>query len=214
MKKTLNICLVDDHKLFRRGLAELIRLLDDRFQVYAEFDHGQQFLEGVGKLDRLPDLLILDIDMPVMNGFETLAALQAQKLSIPTLIITMVTDEEALIKMVRLGVRGYLSKDIDPDTLKTAIESIATTGFHFTEALTGRLVAHLQTSAEEIQLSERELDFIRLCCTELTYTEIADKMHLSPKTIDGYRAKLFERFELKSRVGLVLLAVKKGWLQV
>lgn len=214
MGKTWNICLVDDHKLFRKGLAELIRLLDDRFHVYAEFDHGKQFLEGIGKLDPQPDLLILDIDMPVMNGFETLAALQAQNMAIPTLIITMVSGEEALIKMVRLGVRGYLSKDIDPDTLRTAIESIAQTGYHFTEALTGRLVAHLQMNPEEIQLSERELDFIRLCCTELTYTEIADRLHLSPKTIDGYRAKLFERFELKSRVGLVLLAVKKGWLQV
>jgi two-component system invasion response regulator UvrY len=210
----IHICLVDDHRLFRKGLAELIRLLDNRFKVVAEFDNGKQFLDGLDSLTQKPDLLILDVDMPVMNGFETLAAMQTRQIQIPTLIITMITDEEALIKMVRLGVRGYLNKDIDPGILKTAINSIFETGYHFTETLTGRLVAHLKDPHEAHDLSARELDFIRWCCTELTYTEIAVKMHLSPKTIDGYRAKIFDRFELKSRVGLVLLAVKKGWLKV
>jgi two-component system invasion response regulator UvrY len=215
MGNQINICLVDDHKLFRKGLSELIRLLDPEFHVLAEFDHGKQLIDGLDRLPQLPDLLILDIDMPVMNGFETLAALQNQKREIPTLIITMVADEPTLIRMVRLGVRGYLSKEIEPAELKAAIHAIATVGYHFTDALTGRLIAHLkQAPDEDINLSERELEFVRLSCTEMTYQEIAEAMHLSPKTIDGYRAKMFDRFDLKSRVGLVLLAVKKGWITV
>jgi two-component system, NarL family, invasion response regulator UvrY len=213
MGNQINICLVDDHKLFRKGLSELIRLLDTKFHVTAEFDNGKQFINGLEFMPHAPDLLILDIDMPVMDGFETLAALNSLNREIPTLIITMVDDEQTLIRMMRLGVRGYLSKEIEPDELKTAIYSIATVGYHFTEALTGRLIAHLKNGpTEKIVLSERELEFIQLCCTEMTYQEIAEAMHLSPKTIDGYRAKLFERFDLKSRVGLVLLAIKKGWI--
>jgi DNA-binding NarL/FixJ family response regulator len=105
-----------------------------------------------------------------------------------------------------------LSKEIEPDELKQAIQSVVESGFYFNDMMTGRLLAHAKNNNTEGELAERDLNFIRLCCSELTYFEIADKMNLSPKTIDGYRAKLFERFEIKSRVGLVLLAVKKKWL--
>lgn len=213
MKTDIHIVIVDDHKLFRKGLVELVRMLDPNFKIIAEFDHGKQLLEGLSVLPVKPDLVILDIDMPVMDGYETLAAIQNQNIDLPALIVTMVDEEASLIRMVKLGARGYLSKEIDPEQLKEAIHAIIHSGYHFTDRLTGRLVAHLQHHTPETDLNDRDLNFVRLCCTELTYTEIADQMHLSPKTIDGYRAKLFERFALKSRVGLVLLAVKKKWLE-
>lgn len=188
-------------------------MLDKNFTVIAAFDHGQQLIENLHNLNDEPHLVVMDVDMPVMNGFQTLQVLQAKNITTPVLMVTMINDENALIKAVKLGARGFLSKEIEPKELSEAIYAILTIGYHFTESLTGRLVNHIQNESQEGQLNAREMAFIKLCCSELTYQEIAHEMHLSPKTIDGYRAKLFERFQIKSRVGLVMLAFKKGWVE-
>ena len=126
----------------------------------------------------------------------------------------MLQDETTLIRMLKLGIKGYLGKDVEPAELKNALLSIHNKGFHYTDAFTGRLIAVLQSDGENDPavsiMNDRELTFLKMCCSEMTYKEIADKMCLSPKTIDGYRANLFEKLEAKSRVGLVLYAIKNG----
>jgi DNA-binding NarL/FixJ family response regulator len=215
MTKTLNLAVVDDHTLYRRGLVNLIQSLGDLFVVQWEFANGKDFLDALQDNVR-PDLVLLDIDMPVMNGFETAAFLKEHYPKLPILVVSMLDDEATLIRMLKLGVRGLLSKDVEPEELKMALQAISDKGFYYTDTLTGQLIHALNHPplAAESLLNEREQEFIVLCCSELTYKEIADKMCLSPKTIDGYRAALFEKLEIKSRVGLVLYAIREGIFHV
>ncbi|MCR9173377.1 MAG: response regulator transcription factor [bacterium] len=214
--KTINIAVVDDHQLFRKGLIKLIHSLSDSYKVVFEASNGEDFLSRMDNFDQLT-MIIVDIDMPVMNGYELAEALMKKHPDLPVLALTMHGDNEmSIIRMIKSGVKGYLSKDIEPDELKSAIETVSSGVFHFNQALSGKLLNMVITDNESKKelFNDRELEFLRLCCSELTYKEIADKMFLSPKTIDGYRAALFERFEAKSRVGLVLLAIKNRWVNL
>lgn len=210
------IAVVDDHGLYRKGLIKLIKSLSPAFDVCLEASNGQDFLNRLQKEEK-PHVVIVDIDMPIMNGFEIAEILKTEYPDLHVLIITMLEDEQALIRMLKSGVKGYLSKDVEPDELLQALETISKGNFHYTDTMSGKLIHAIQMEGEKGNshgLSDREITFLELCCSELTYKEIADKMFLSPKTIDGYRAALFERFDAKSRVGLVLLAVKNGWVKI
>lgn len=208
----IKIAVVDDHGLYRKGLINLIHSLSDRFDVAWQASNGQAFLDLLPQIDS-PDLVIMDIDMPLLNGFETATLLQTQQPQLPILIVSMMEDETSLIQMLKLGVKGFMSKDVEPEELKKAIENVAAGQFHHNEALTTRLIQALHQNANGSpvgnDLLDHELEFLRFCCTELTYKEIADKMYKSPKTIDGYRAQLFEKLGAKSRVGLVMYALKQ-----
>lgn len=214
MSQKVHIGVVDDHKLFRSGLINLIESLDSNYKVTIEANNGKEFLELL-ELNR-PDLdvLLLDASMPIMDGFETAEYLQKNHPTIRVLIISMNDDEESILRMLRLGVKGYLGKDVEPQELREAITSIMNKGFYYTDRLTGQLILSLQNPLKEQHLTsiltEQERTFIQLACSEYTYVQIADKMCLSPKTIDGYRASVFEKFNLKSRVGLVMYAIKMG----
>jgi DNA-binding NarL/FixJ family response regulator len=203
----IKIGVVDDHQLFRQGLIQLIQFLGSEYDVIISASNGKDFFEKL-KNSETPDLVLLDIEMPQMNGYEAAAQLQREHPTIKVLIISMNEDETALIKMLKLGVRGFLNKDVDPNELKRAIDAVITKGYHYTDRLTGRLISILQHDDEAPTITENEHIFIRLACSEDPYKVIADKMCLSVKTIDGYRAKLFEKLNVKSRVGLVMYAIK------
>ncbi len=214
MNEPVKIAVVDDHTLYRKGLIKLIRSISPELDIFMEASDGKEFIDRLSE-DQLPDLAIIDIDMPVMSGFEVAEYLKEHYPSVQVLVVTMLDDEQSLIKMIRAGVKGYLGKDVEPDELKKAIHTISAGQFYYTEALSGKLVDAIRNdNMEADQLNDREAEFIHYCCSELTYKEIADRMFLSPKTIDGYRANLFERFEVKSRVGLVLFALKRGWVEI
>lgn len=211
----LKIAVIDDHRLYRSGLVNLIHSLGEGFKVVMEESNGLAFLNAL-KAATPPDIVILDIDMPVMNGFETAEQLALLYPTIPILVVTMLEDENSVIRMLRNGVKGFLSKDVEPEELKEALLSIAKKGYHYSDLLTGKLIQALQQPDQDQThgLNERELEFLKLCCTELTYKEIADTMCLSPKTIDGYRGLLFEKIGVKSRVGLVVFAIKSGLVEL
>jgi DNA-binding NarL/FixJ family response regulator len=215
MSEVIKIAVIDDHGLFRKGLIKLIKSLDTSFEIILEASNGEDFLNRLSP-DNLPDIAIVDIDMPIMDGFETSATIEEAYPSIHVLIITMMEDEKSLIRMIKSGVKGFLSKDVEPDELKKAIHSIALGKFHYNDAVSGKLIQMIQSGDDPGHhgLNHREYTFLEFCCSELTYKEIADQMFLSPKTIDGYRANLFERFNAKSRVGLVLLAIKNEWVKI
>jgi DNA-binding NarL/FixJ family response regulator len=208
------IVIVDDHVLLRNGLASLIK--DLGYGVLFEADNGKDFINKL-KPKYLPDIVLMDINMPGMDGFETAEWIKKYHPSIKVLALSMNDSENAIIRMLRAGAVGYILKDTDPTELNTAIHSIIQKGFYYNEMVTGKLihlVNHLgendPTSFSMLQLNEREREFLKYACTELTYKEIADQLHVSPRTVDGYRDALFEKLMVKTRVGLVLFALRSG----
>lgn len=218
--EAVKIGLVDDHKLFRKGLISLIDILKLQYSIVFEVSNGKELQKIITK-DNLPDILLLDVNMPEMDGFETVIWMQKEYPSVHILIVSMIGKEETIVRMLKLGVKGYLSKDVEPKELEEAIRSVMNKGFYYTDFITGKLVHSFQNGVSEFEgalrfheLKEREREFIKHACSEMTYYEIADKMCLSPKTIDGYRNTLFEKLNVKNRVGLALHAVKEGWVKL
>lgn len=218
MKESIKIALVDDHALLRKGLAELIKNIG--FPVIIEADNGKDFIAKL-KPNMLPDVVLLDINMPQMDGYETALWLKLNHPEVKVLALSMYDDENAIIRMLKNGAKGYILKDTDVSLLKEAIENVYQKGFHYSEMVTGRLIHSLNnldndynSTAQLLKLNEREIEFLKLACTEMTYREIAEKMYLSPRTIDGYRDALFEKLTIKTRVGLAIYAIKHGVVHV
>jgi two-component system invasion response regulator UvrY len=213
------IALADDHVLLRNGLASLLKDLD--YEVVFEADNGAEFLEKL-KVAARPDIVLMDINMPKMDGYDTTQWLKRNEPEIKVLALSMYDDENAIIRMIKCGAKGYILKDSDPSELKTAIQSVLTKGFYHSELVTGKLIHtinHLNEPENSsvknlLGLNEREIEFLKLACSEMTYKEIAEQMCLSPRTVDGYRDALFEKLDLKSRVGLVLFAIKNGVIKI
>src|SRR5574343_741646 len=211
---TVSIAIVDDHTLFRKGLIRLIELVGSQYVIAFEADNGKDLQEKLLTFPA-PDIILLDINMPQMDGYQTVQWLNEQHPLTKVLVVSMIEKEETIVTMLKLGVKGYLGKDVEPKELSEALHAVMNKGYYYTDFITGKLVHSIQigkenTTKELPPMNDRELDFLKLACSEMTYNEIAAKMFLSPKTIDGYRNALFERLNVKSRVGLALWAVKHG----
>lgn len=210
-----NVVLVDDHILLRHGLANLIKNFGE-YEVLFEANNGKDFIKKL-KPDVLPQAVLMDINMPEMDGYETCLWLKDNYPDVRVLALSMYDNENAVIRMFKAGARGYILKDSDPAQLQEALNAVITKGFYYTEMVTGTLIhtiTHLDEKENQvknvIKLRDHEITFLKLVCTELTYKEIADKMFKSPRTIDGYRDDLFEKLNVKTRVGLVMYAIKNG----
>jgi two-component system, NarL family, invasion response regulator UvrY len=213
--KKIPVALVDDHILLRNGLANLINSFEE-YQVIFEANNGIDFLEKI-KINPQTAIVLMDINMPEMDGYDTTLWLKRNVPEVKVLALSMYDSENSIIRMLKSGARGYVLKDIEPGEFKTALNALVVKGFYYSEMVSGKLM-HAVNSMGETEnniktldiLTAREIDFLKLACSELTYKEIADKMYLSARTIDGYRDDLFEKLHLKTRVGLVLFAIKNG----
>ncbi len=212
LHSTYNVVIVDDHELFAQSLQGLVNSFSG-FNVLYHVSNGKQLQTALQTKSTLPDLILLDINMPVMNGLETMQWLKEAFPNVKVLALSMDDNEDTIIKMLRYGAKGYLLKDIHPETFKMAMTEVLEKGFYNSDKVYNSL-QNGSLKQEELQLKERELEFLNWACTELTYKEIADKMCLSPKTIDGYRESLFEKLQVKSRIGLVLYAIKNRLIDV
>ena len=215
MKKT-TVALIDDHKLFRDGLSQIINEYAG-FQVIIEADNGKDFIHKLERTAANPDIVLLDINMKEMDGFETAEWIRRHRPDARVLVLSMYENENSVIRMLRLGARGYVLKDIRKQELQQALTSLVEKGYYYTDHVTGRLIYAINNLDEVkkpnaikeiVSLSPNEIEFLKLACSELTYKEIAEKMNLSAHTIDGYRDSLFDKLNIRSRVGLVLYAVK------
>lgn len=209
-----SVVIVDDHLLFAQALENLVNTFD-HFKVLYHVKNGQEFLDKLEDAESIPDVALMDINMPVMNGIETMQRLNKSHPDIRVLALSMDDDEGTIIKMLRAGAKGYLLKDIHPDTFRLALNDVTQKGFYYSDRITNTVLSSLhKNEPPEIHLKDREIEFLKLVCTEKTYKEIASDMFLSPKTIDGYRESLFEKLQVKSRIGLVIYAIKNNLYKV
>lgn len=221
MKKAekIKVALADDHILLRKGLAGVVDSFGD-YAVLFEADNGQHFTQQIKKYGE-PDIVLMDINMPEMDGYITAKWLKQHHPLVNVIALSMYDNENAIIRMFKAGAKGYILKDSEPPELQNALDSVHQKGYYYSELVTGRLIHsinQMDDKKSEIkilnELNDREVEFLKHACTEMTYKEIAEKMFVSPRTIDGYRDSLFEKLEIKTRVGLVMYAIKNGIVSV
>ena len=208
-----SVALVDDHTLLRNGLASVINSFTG-YTVLFEANNGKHFTELLNP-DNLPNLVLLDVTMPVMNGYETALWITTHYPQIKILALSMLNDERSIIRMLRNGAKGYILKDAELNELKKALDSVVSKGIYINELMYNNIIHSMNSQGPEenehhkaMGLTEREKEFLRWLCTDKSYKEIAAAMYLSPRTIDGYRDILFEKLKVASRVGLVIFAIR------
>jgi len=208
----MSIALVDDHLLFRRGIAALIQTFPE-YEVLFDAGSGEEFCQKLTPKFK-PDIVLLDLNMPVLNGLQTALWLQQNHPEIHVIVLSMFEDEDTVINMMKTGIKGYLLKDAEPAEFKMALDAVRENDMYFPAFVTRYLARSFTKVASDIKLNSREIEFLQLVSTELTYKEIADQMCVSLRTIDGYRDQLFIKLNLKNRIGLVLYAIKNKIVNV
>ena len=214
MNEIKYIAVVDDHTMVRKGLTSLINLFAG-YKVLFDASNGQDFIRQL-KPKHLPDIVLLDIVMPEMDGYMTASWVRTNFPDIKVLALSTMEAESAIIRMIKCGASGYLLKDADPTELKRAFDEVLTTGYYYNDLISRKIIRSIGLLTESsnlnafVQMTEREMEFIKLACSEKTYSEIAREMYLSERTVDGYRDALFKKLDVSSRVGLVLYAVRNG----
>ena len=202
----VNIAIVDDHNLFRKGICSILKEVED-FSIVIETESPKELLEKISNVK--VDVAIVDIKMPELTGFELTEILSTKYPDVKVIALSMFNDETPIIRMLRAGAKGYLVKGCEPWELKLAVKSVYEKGFYNGDVMSRTLLKRV-SSDDELLLRDYEISFINHCCTELTYKEIASEMGVSPRTNDGYRDRIFEKLNVRSRTGLVLYALKSG----
>lgn len=209
------IVIVDDHTLFRNGLRILLNTLAD-YQVAGEASNGRQFLDLLEK--EVPDLVLLDINMPVMDGIEAATIAQKQYPDLKIITLSMYGEEDYYYKMVNAGVKGFLLKNSDIKEVKTALDVVYDGGSFFSSELLQNLVNNLKSSSKSkeshAELSEREMEILILICQGLSNQEIGDKLFISKRTVDKHRANILEKSESKNTAQLVVYAIKNKLVEL
>lgn len=208
--KEIRIAVVDDHTMFRQGISSLLSEYDE-IKIVFDAANGAVLKEKIGKY-QIPDVVLMDITMPLVNGYEATSWLKKTHPEVKVLALSMFEEDEPIIKMLRCGAGGYVLKESNASDLVHAIRTIAQHGYFLNDLVSGKLLRSIRDEVKPSDalgdLSTNEIKFLELCCSELTYKEIAAKMCVSPHTVDNYRDALFQKLDLKSRTGLVIFALK------
>lgn len=211
------IVVADDHILIAEALSGIIEKFR-QYHVLYEVANGKMLMEKFRQPKNIPDIVLLDINMPVMDGFETAQWLTQHHPAIHILALSMQDEEDTLIRMIRCGAKGYLLKNIHPAELEKALDALVQKGYYYPDWITHKVLLNLSNGKEDlaarIPLNDREIKFLQYAATELTYKEIAAEMFCSPRTVESYRDGLFEKFGLKTRIGLVMYALRSGIIKM
>lgn len=205
---TIKVALADDHTMFRRGLVSILKPYVD-IEVLFDAANGRELVDAIHAADIRPDICIIDINMPEMNGYDTARHIKRHFPKIKMLALSMYDDEDNIIKMLRNGANGYLLKDSEPDVLVDALKAMQKQGFYHSELITADILKSIN-DVDMLRLSSAEIDFLKMACTEMTYKEMSTAMAVSERTIDGYRDRLFHKLNVRSRIGLVMYAIRNG----
>jgi len=206
-----SIVIVDDHTLLSQAISGLVNSFED-FEVLYTCKNGQELIDKLVFKENIPDIILMDVQMPIMDGIEATLHLKDHFPGIKVIALSVEAEERTILRMLRAGAKGYLLKDTEKSVLENALKELDEQGFYHTNTVAQLLVKSLEED-HSLALKEREVEFIKHACTEMTYNEIADKMFLSPKTIQGYRDSVFSKLNLKNRTGLVIYAIKNGFFK-
>jgi DNA-binding NarL/FixJ family response regulator len=204
-----SVVIVDDHTLLSQAIGAMVDNFD-QFSVLYHCKNGEEMIQKFSDSPKnIPEVVLMDINMPIMNGIETTQWISDHHPDVNVMALSVEDADLTILKMLKAGAVGYLLKDTEKKVLEHALTEVVENGFFHTKNVTNLLMQSISGGAKAtIQFKENELTFMKLACTELTYKEIADRMCLSPKTIDGYRDVLFTKLNVKNRVGLVMYAIK------
>ncbi len=203
------IGIVDDHQLFLKSLSLMLK----SFQVYEvvlEGLNGKEIQAQLAQLDTPPSIMLIDVNMPVMNGIETAKWLCKNYPDMKLVALSMNDNDAIVIEMIKAGCCAYLLKETHPDELEKALHEIHTKGYYNADTSNINFRRLLISEKESVNITEKERQFLQHASSDLTYKEIAALMFLSERTIDGYRETLFAKLKVQSRVGLVMEAIRKG----
>lgn len=210
---TIHILLADDHLLFRRGLASLLGEFED-LEVVLEAANGRELLDNMPAAPA--DVLLLDLDMPEMNGQEVMLALQEMPAPPKVIVLTMHDSDALILRLIEMGASGFLLKDAEIGEVVSAIRQVHAGQQHYNERTNKALLKHLRKEvevaekSEALQLSSRELEVLALICRELTTREIANALCISPRTVEGHRNRLLEKTGARNVAGLAIFAMQQG----
>jgi DNA-binding NarL/FixJ family response regulator len=203
------IGIVDDHQLFLKSLGMMLK----SFKVYdvvIEAVNGKELQDKLLAGSPVPSIMLIDVNMPVMNGLETAKWMKANYPKVKLVALSMNDNDTVIIDMIKAGCCAYMLKETHPDELEKALLEIQVKGFYNGDASNISFRRMLLSEGEVVQLTEKEKQFLQYACSDMTYREIAALMFLSERTIDGYRETLFKKLKVESRVGLVMEAIRKG----
>lgn len=213
-KNTKSVAIADDHKLFRKLLINVLE--KGGWTTTVEAGNGQDLLDHLP--GNLPDVILLDLNMPVMNGLETIPLLRKKWKSIPILVVSMCDKAKYISKAVEYGAVGYVSKNSDPEEIITALDAIQKKGYYFNDITNKALIKKFEVDTNCMNIEENNLEklsleernVLNMICEEKSYTEIASKLYISPRTVEGIRNRLVDKIGTKSTIGLVVYAIEKG----
>jgi DNA-binding NarL/FixJ family response regulator len=210
----IKIALADDYKIFREGLKVSLSS-DDQINVIHEADNGEDLLTNIEK-DK-PNLIIMDLKMPIMDGMEATQIIRKKYPEINILVVSMYDDDKFIIHLMEIGANGYLLKNAEPDEIRKAIHAVTENGYYFNDLVNKALLKKLVIRSnikpsfnENVELTERELEVLKLICEEKTATEIGKEIFLSPRSVEGIRQRLIEKVGVRNMAGLVMFAAKSG----
>ncbi len=212
---SIAIGIVDDHQLFLKSLSLLMSSFNN-YSVVVEALNGKDLQEKMKQLTMLPEMILLDVNMPEMNGLATVQWLTATHPNIKVIALSMNDNDKTIIEMIKAGCCAYLLKDTHPNELEKALNDVYHRGYYNGDVsnINYRRLLMAEKESELLNITEREKEFLQLACSDLTYKNIAGRMGVSERTVDGYRENLFSKLKVSSRVGLALEAIRKDLVKL
>lgn len=210
----IKIAIADDYKIYRDGLKVGLSA-DDNLEIIGEADNGEELMKALESLS--PDVILMDLKMPLMDGMEATKQVRKKYPSIKVLVVTMYEDDKFIIHLMENGANGYLLKNAEPDEIRKSIYAVHENGYYFNDVVNKALLKKLvlknnlkPSFNQNIDLTEREQEVLKMICEEKTAAEIAKEIFLSPRSVEGIRQRLIEKVGVRNTAGLVMFAVKNG----
>jgi len=221
MKRKVKIAIADDEQLFRAGIKFLLEKVSD-FEILFEAENGQELIDRIAASEEIPDIILMDLKMPVLNGVETTKVIHKEYPDLKIIALTSYGGKSFIINMIDVGASSYLLKNASPKTVIYTINEVYDKGFHYNEEVMKMIHENLisangkkiRSDLDKKLLSKRELEVLELICSEYTTSEIAEKLFISPRTVDGHRNNLLLKTGSKNVAGLVIYGIQKKLVEL